>query len=390
MSGDKSKRRPQVFDADDPTVRVTPSTDADAAAATPGGDPDATSDPNNEQQAPTDGAANSTGAPGPIDPANVTIADKFSSGIRWGAFLVSAAVALAVLAAGLWFSRFVSIAVARDDWLGWVAKGFAGLIVLALVALLLREVIGFVRLARLSRIRKLGDQAVADADIKLEQRAIASLKTLYGGRAETKWALSRFRESERHKTQTGELIALADTVLMAPSDNAARRVVYESARRVAVVTAVVPIAIITVMFVLFENIRMVRRLAATYGGRPGFLGGVRLLWRVIAYVAASGAIALTDDLFGQFMGQDIIRRLSRRLGEGVFNGALTARLGVAAIEVCRPLPYIKAQPLRARHIISQLFPELSPSQLIGGALRSRRRQTDHDKVFTSRPSSHDQ
>jgi len=33
----------------------------------------------------------------------------------------------------------------------------------------------------------------------------------------------------------------------------------------------------------------------------------------------------------------------RRFGEGVVNGALTARVGIAAMEVCRPLPFM-AQP----------------------------------------------
>jgi putative membrane protein len=305
--------------------------------------------------------------------------------------LVSAALALAVLAAGLWFSRFVSIAVAREDWMGWLAKGLALLIGFAVVALVLREVVGFLRLARLGRIRRLADRALTEKDIGLERRAVANLKHLAATRAEAKWALGRFRERERHRTQPGELIGLADSVLMAPSDRAARRVVFESARRVAVVTAVVPIAVISVLFVLFENVRMVRRLAAAYGGRPGFLGGIRLLWRVIAYVVASGAIALTDDLFGQFLGQDIVRRLSRRLGEGAFNGALTARLGVAAIDVCRPLPYVEASPLRARHVVSQLFPELSPTQLVGRAFGRSRKRGDADRVFPKRADPpHDQ
>ena len=52
---------------------------------------------------------------------------------------------------------------------------------------------------------------------------------------------------------------------------------------------------------------------------------------------------MTDDLLGQFLGQDILRRLSRRLGEGAFNGALTARIGIAAIEVIRPLPFLAAK-----------------------------------------------
>lgn len=383
MNEPRSKRPPQVFDADDPAVHLKP---------------EAVPNDNDRprQNEPSEGGPTETAAPASEPPSRPvvgpqdTVAGSVRSGIRWGSMLVSAAVALAILAAGVWFSRFVSVVVARDDWLGWVAKGLAVVIGIAVVALVLREIIGYLRLARLGRIRRLADQAVAEEDITRERRAVESLKHLAGARAETKWALSRFRESERHQTQQGELLRLADTVLMAPSDRAARRVVYESARRVAVLTAVVPIAIITVLFVLFENIRMVRRLAAAYGGRPGFLGGVRLFWRVIAYVAASGAIALTDDLFGQFLGQDIVRRLSRRLGEGAFNGALTARLGVAAIEVCRPLPYVAANPLRARHVVAELFPEFSPGRLVGRAFGRDPERDDAKRVFTKRRPPHDQ
>ena len=93
--------------------------------------------------------------------------------------------------------------------------------------------------------------------------------------------------------------------------------------------------------------------------------------RVIFHITATGAIALTDDLFGQFLGQDIIRRLSRRLGEGAFNGALTARLGIVAIELTRPCPYIQAKPLRARHVVGELFPEFNRGELIGRAVRRK-------------------
>ena len=39
------------------------------------------------------------------------------------------------------------------------------------------------------------------------------------------------------------------------------------------------------------------------------------------------------------LGHGVAAKLSARLGEGVLNGLLTARLGLAAIEVARPLPF---------------------------------------------------
>jgi putative membrane protein len=85
------------------------------------------------------------------------------------------------------------------------------------------------------------------------------------------------------------------------------------------------------------------------------LGGMRLARMVLVHILATGGLALTDDLIGQFIGQDLARRLSRRLGEGLFNGALTARIGSAAMEVCRPLPYIEATPVRVRDVLAELM-----------------------------------
>ena len=47
--------------------------------------------------------------------------------------------------------------------------------------------------------------------------------------------------------------------------------------------------------------------------------------------------------FGSVAGGGVLSKVSRRFGEGVVNGALTARVGVAAIEVCRPLPFHAAK-----------------------------------------------
>jgi putative membrane protein len=44
-------------------------------------------------------------------------------------------------------------------------------------------------------------------------------------------------------------------------------------------------------------------------------------------------------MIGSVAGGGVMSKLSRRFGEGVVNGALTARVGLAAMELCRPLPF---------------------------------------------------
>ena len=64
---------------------------------------------------------------------------------------------------------------------------------------------------------------------------------------------------------------------------------------------------------------------------------------VASGVGVVAAVAAGDDLFHTVAGGGVLAKLSRRFGEGVVNGALTARVGIAAMEVCRPLPFM-AQP----------------------------------------------
>ena len=284
--------------------------------------------------------------------------DDLNRGVRWGSILLSAMVSLASLAAGLWFTRFVSVAVARQDWIGWVASGLMSIIALALTVMIGRELIGFRRLAKLSRLRKTIRETLASGDVPRERAAVATLAGYYRGRADMAWGLARLADHKGDVLAAGELLRLSDRELLAPLDKEARRVILKTAKRVATVTAISPIMWIALGFVLVENIRMFRAIAGLYGGRPGVLGALRLARLVLTHIIATGGVAMTDDLLGQFFGQDVLRRVSRRLGEGAFNGALTSRLGVAAVEVTRPMPFLDAEPLRVREIFAELFRSL--------------------------------
>jgi len=332
MSAANDSRRPRVFAPDDPAI-AQPS--PDTASDTFGDDP--------------------LVPPAKHAPISVPTVDDLARGFRWGSLFLSAFFGLATLAAGVWFTRFVSVALARDDWVGWTAFGLAALLVFSGAILILREVVGIWRLGRLAALRKEIEAALKARDAKAERRGVARLKHLFAARPEARWGLSRLAEHERDVHDAGALAALADRELLAPLDLEARRIVLRSGKRVGVVTAMSPMAWIAMLYVLIENLRMLRALASLYGGRPGLVGAMRLGRMVITHIIATGGLALTDDLLGQFLGQDVLRRLSRRLGEGAFNGALTARLGTAAIEVCRPLPFLEAPPIRVRDLLPELL-----------------------------------
>lgn len=331
MMRNETPRRPRVFQPDDPALATNEPTAFDM---------------------PPPGVETPEASVGGM---TIPTTAQLKAGIRWGALLFSALAALASLAAGVWFSRFISVALASDDWVGWLALGLLALAGLAAFIIALREIIGLFRLRSLRQIRDDADIAARQGDAKLAGKAARRLCAQYAGRSDMAWALQRFHEHDAQVHDGADILILAERELMTPLDQQARQIVLQSAKRVTMVTAISPMAWLAMLFVLAENLRMLRRLAGLYGGRPGFIGGLRLARLVVTHIVATGGIALTDDLFGQFLGQDMMRRLSRRLGEGVFNGALTARVGTATIDVCRPLPFLEAKPPRLRDFVSALW-----------------------------------
>ncbi len=135
---------------------------------------------------------------------------------------------------------------------------------------------------------------------------------------------------------------------------AQRSLASAAARRVSVVTAVSPRAFFDVA------VRAVGERAADpphraiYGGRPGTLGLFRLLKAVVSHLAVTGSIAVGDTLLQQFVGHGLAGRLSAKLGEGVVNGLMTARIGLSAMDVCRPLPFLTEERPRLKDLAGDL------------------------------------
>ena len=181
--------------------------------------------------------------------------------------------------------------------------------------------------------------AVATGDLAGARHVAARLSALYAGREELSLGRAEVDRRREEQFEASALFALVEDELLEPLDRAAEAEIEAAARQVATVTALVPLALADIATALVANLRMIRRIAEVYGGRGGTLGAWRLTRAVLTHLAATGAVAVGDDLLGSVAGGSVLSKLSRRFGEGMVNGALTARVGVAALEVCRPLPF---------------------------------------------------
>jgi putative membrane protein len=276
-------------------------------------------------------------------------------GIRFGALAAATGGAIASLAIGVAFDALIRDLFARAEWLGWLGLGLVALFLFALFAVVGREITGLFRLKRLARLRLACDEAAVSNSRDDAVAALRAVLHLYSGRPDT--ARAR-RAVAAHLTEIidgRDLLLLAERDLVAPLDARAKALASAAARRVSVVTAVSPRAFFDVAFVLFESVRLIRRIAAIYGGRPGTLGLFRLLKAVVSHLAVTGSIAVGDTILQQFVGHGLAGRLSAKLGEGVVNGLMTARIGLSAMDVCRPLPFLGAERPRLKDLAGNLI-----------------------------------
>jgi putative membrane protein len=223
--------------------------------------------------------------------------------------------------------------------LGLVAAGLTGLVLLFGLLIVLREWAALARLGRIDHIHKAAEAALATGELARARAVVDDLDRLYAGREPMRWGRERLAERRGELMDADALLELAEVELLVPLDDLARREVEAAARQVAAVTALVPLALADVVAALSSNLRMIRRIAEIYGGRGGTLGAWRLTRAVMTHLVATGAVAVGDDLVHSVAGGSVLSRVSRRFGEGIVNGALTARVGIAAMEVCRPLPF---------------------------------------------------
>ncbi|MGA2042610.1 MAG: TIGR01620 family protein [Roseiarcus sp.] len=303
--------------------------------------------------------ADAAGAAIDEDEREVEIAQQRGLLARWrprlATLLWSGLGGLVSLGLGLWFTDLVESLFARAQALGWIAVAFGALAGLALAAIGAREVAAILRQTRIARLH--ADLAIARArdDREAARRLVARLVALYDRRPETAAGRSQTMEAVRAIIDGRDLVDIAERALLRPLDERVQREIADAAKRVSMVTAISPRAVLDVLFVVAQIVYLIRRIAEIYGGRPGLLGFFKLARSVGAHVAITGGMAVGDSLVQQLVGHGLASKISARLGEGVLNGLLTARVGLSAMAVCRPAPFGARKPPGVAEVAPFLF-----------------------------------
>lgn len=321
----------------------------------------------------------SDSAPSPADAPPVAEVDAAPSGqamqtlatlaarprSRLAAWFWRLALALILFLAGVAAYEFLVGLLNRSPVLAAAAFALFGLFAIVCLAIILRELGALARLRRVDRFHQEAAAIRDSGDLKRARRFATSLIGFYKGRPDVTWGAARLATTVEESFDADTVLRAVEDQMLTPLDAMAEREVETAARQVATVTALVPLAFADVIAALTANIRMIRQIAQVYGGRSGTLGSWRLTRAVIAHLVATGAVAVGDDLMGSLGGGHILGKISRRFGEGLVNGALTARVGVAAMEVCRPLPFSEGKRPKVSRLVGRALTGLFEKETQG-------------------------
>jgi putative membrane protein len=286
----------------------------------------------------------------PVDPAERAVETAQKRGITrsalisWGGLFFSAAGGFIVVALSNWLIELVAELFTRSKVLGFVALGLGGLALFALLVMAAREIWSIARQSKIAHMHMSFASARATDDRNAARRLVTELVGLQAKRGSSAAVRAHLIDLTKEIVDGRDLIDIAERDLVMPLDRDVAREIAGAAKRVSMVTAISPRALVDIAFVAAQALRLVRKISEIYGGRPGFFGFLKLMRSVGSHLAITGGMAVGDSLIQQVVGHGIAAKLSARLGEGVLNGMLTARVGLSAMAVCRPMPFAVESP----------------------------------------------
>ncbi|WP_279157312.1 YcjF family protein [Obesumbacterium proteus] len=271
--------------------------------------------------------------------------------------MVGAGLALfgvSVIAEGVqWFHQ----AWVQQDWIALGGTVAGGLIVLAGVGSLITE------WRRLYRLRERAQERDVARDL-LHSHGIGQGKAFceklmqQANLDQSHPAVQRWQASLHETHNDREVVELYCKLVQPVLDVQARREISRYAAESTLMIAVSPLALVDMAFIAWRNIRLINRIAALYGIELGYFSRIRLFRLVLLNIAFAGASELVREVGMDWISQDLAARLSARAAQGIGAGLLTARLGIKAMELCRPLPWLENDKPRLGDFRKELITQL--------------------------------
>ena len=250
----------------------------------------------------------------------------------------------------------------------WSLGLLAGVVIGALVLTMASAVWEYFRagkpLRKLQKTQQLAaevrDSRATDAVAPLNQQ----LQELFAGKPQGA-LLARVQEETPDYYDNSELLRHLELNFFEALDQEALRRIVRHATTTGALVGLSPFTTLDVLVALRQSMRMIDDVAQIYGVRPSMVVRWRLFKKILALVAYSGASEYAvSELWPELVGDSMLSTVSARLGQGMGASLFMARIGLAAVHSCRPIPFSEKQRPRLGALTKRIASSLK-ERLLG-------------------------
>ena len=214
--------------------------------------------------------------------------------------------------------------------------GAAAVAILSWIGVELREIR---KLATVERVRAHAAEVRAADSHGQAMGFIAEARRVLAGRPSVARRFDRLEDMVLETMSDRDALELFRREILLPLDAEAYVVVRRAAQWTAIGVSASPVAGLDALIALWRSLRMVRQIGEVYGLRPGPIATLSLARRVLTGVAGITAFDVMGDMWAQHLGHRVAGFISAKLAEGVYAAVRVSRLGLLAMEACRPVPF---------------------------------------------------
>ena len=250
----------------------------------------------------------------------------------------------------------------------WLLGALAGVVIAAFCATIVSAVWEYFRAGRpLRKLQRTQELASEMRDCRSSEQVAPFRQELqeHFARKPQGVLLSRVLEDAPDYYDSSELLRHVEVTFLDALDQEALRRIVRHATTTGALVGLSPFATLDILVALRQSLRMIDDVAQIYGVRPSMVVRWRLFKKVLALVAYSGASEYAvSELWPELVGDSMLSSVSARLGQGMGASLFMARIGLASIHSCRPIPFAEKQRPRLGALTKRIASSLK-ERLLG-------------------------
>jgi putative membrane protein len=228
----------------------------------------------------------------------------------------------------------------------------------ATAVLIWRSYQNIITLRMISALQQEGQQLMTSQGYGNAIYYINRVAHLYMERPTTKLRLEQFYQTIKDTYQDREVCALFSQQIMQEIDQQAYYIVTQRSKETALLIMISHVAWLDTLLTLWRNTRMIQEVAVLYGGRPSLLSSISLIKEVLQNLIYADVSEIAAENLAEILGGSMLSILSTQMAQGLGSSVLTARVGLRAMQVCRPLPFLAEEQPRLKEIRKEIIKSL--------------------------------